>query len=397
MRSAYGLKIPGPDTTLTLVGPGTPCGEVMRRYWHPVCLSEDLKELPKRIRILGEDLVAFRDRSGRPGLLFAHCSHRGASLEYGRTEDRGIRCCYHGWLYDVQGNLLDTPLEPPDSPLKRRIQHPCYPVQEYKGLVFAYMGPPDKRPLFPQYDILLQRTGSFKARIIKGIGAPIDTNWLQVHENLMDVLHLYWLHAQHSGPQFPHGYEHKPEKVVYKETEMGMRAIVTIILPDGREWELIWEMIMPTVFVLYTGPVADIKSRIVGWRIPVDDTHQLIAQVQWFPEGVTEGLNKKREEMSAVARKDTSYEFSQRYPDDQEAIASQGLIAIHALENPGTSDRGVMMYRRLLRQAIEDVNAGRDPKGVVRDPKKAECIYTTAGSKLILTRNRETREVAPAS
>jgi len=119
MRSAYGFRIPKEDTELTHVGPETPCGELMRRYWQPVCLSQDLKDLPKRVRILGEDLVAFRDRQGRSGLLFFRCSHRGTSLEYGRIENQGIRCCYHGWLYDVEGNILDMPLEPLLAALSR--------------------------------------------------------------------------------------------------------------------------------------------------------------------------------------------------------------------------------------------------------------------------------------
>ena len=140
MRSAYGFKIPEIDPELTRVGPGTPCGELMRRYWQPVCLSRDLGELPKRIRILGEDFVAFRDGEGRPGLLFFRCSHRGTSLEYGRIEGQGLRCCYHGWLYDVEGNILDMPLEPPESAVKDHLKHPCYPVQEFGGLVFRLHG-----------------------------------------------------------------------------------------------------------------------------------------------------------------------------------------------------------------------------------------------------------------
>src|SRR4051812_6470064 len=103
MKSAYGFKVPDPDPRLTRVGPRTPCGELLRRYWHPVCLSSELGELPKRVRLLGEDLVVFRDRRGRLGLFFPYCSHRAVSLEYARVEEFGLRCCYHGWLYDVQG------------------------------------------------------------------------------------------------------------------------------------------------------------------------------------------------------------------------------------------------------------------------------------------------------
>jgi phenylpropionate dioxygenase-like ring-hydroxylating dioxygenase large terminal subunit len=170
MKSAYGLKIPEPDYELTSVGPGTPGGDLLRRYWMPVCLSEDLKDVPKRIRLLGEDLIVFRDGQGNAGLLFFRCSHRGTSLEYGKIEERGIRCCYHGWLYDVTGNILDMPLEPADSPFKNHIQHPCYPVKEFGGLVFAYMGPLDKMPEFPIYDVWTQAGKTLKARMGPRVG-----------------------------------------------------------------------------------------------------------------------------------------------------------------------------------------------------------------------------------
>ena len=129
------------DAELTHVGPGTPCGEYMRRFWWPVCLSEQVTELPHAIRILGEDLVAFRDRSNRVGVLHRHCSHRGTSLEYGIPSHRGIRCCYHDWLFDVDGRILETPGEPADSRLKDSFVHGAYPALEYHGLVFAYLGP----------------------------------------------------------------------------------------------------------------------------------------------------------------------------------------------------------------------------------------------------------------
>ena len=133
-------------------GPDTPAGEWFRRFWQPVAVSEELIDLPKAIRILDEELVIFRDRSGQVGLLELRCSHRGTSLEFGQIEERGIRCCYHAWYYDVDGKILDTPGEPADSTLKTRLYHGAYPTLEYKGLVFAYMGPPEKRPVFPIYD-----------------------------------------------------------------------------------------------------------------------------------------------------------------------------------------------------------------------------------------------------
>src|ERR1043166_1372269 len=139
---------------LTRTGPGTPMGQMIRRYWIPALLSEELPEPdcpPVRIRLLSEDLVAFRDSKGRIGLLDEHCSHRGTSLFYGRNEDCGLRCIYHGWKYDVEGNVVDTPAEPKESTFKSRLRHPAYPTKEAGGIVFAYMGPRGKQPLFPNH------------------------------------------------------------------------------------------------------------------------------------------------------------------------------------------------------------------------------------------------------
>ena len=127
--------VPAEDTELTHIGPGTPCGEYFRRFWQPVCFSHDLRDVPRRVLILGEELVVFRDLRGHVGLLELHCPHRGTSLEYGLISERGIRCCYHGWLFDVDGALLETPGEPLQSTLKERLCHGAYPTHEHKGIV----------------------------------------------------------------------------------------------------------------------------------------------------------------------------------------------------------------------------------------------------------------------
>ena len=138
--------LPHEDTELTHVEAGAPAGELLRRYWQPVALSSELGELPKKVRMFGEDLVLFRTTAGAVGLLELHCSHRGTSLEFGICEASGLRCCYHGWLYAIDGRLLDTPGDPPQSTLRTTVCHGAYPALEYKGLVFGYFGPPDKRP-----------------------------------------------------------------------------------------------------------------------------------------------------------------------------------------------------------------------------------------------------------
>src|SRR2546421_4824278 len=156
--SGYGRTavVPQENIELTHVTLGTAMGEVLRRYWQPVCLSADIDELPKFVKILGEELVAFRDKGGRVGVLDAHCAHRGASLEYGRIEENGIRCCYHGWLYAADGSCLEQPGEPPGSNFRDKVAQPAYPAQEFGGLGFAYMGPPQKQPQLPRFDVLEQ-------------------------------------------------------------------------------------------------------------------------------------------------------------------------------------------------------------------------------------------------
>ena len=167
LTTTYGAyhqrEVPGEDAELTHVGPGTPAGEYLRRFWQPVAHVEDLKDLPIAIRIMGEDLVVFRDNRGRIGLLQRHCSHRGTSLEYGVVEEKGIRCCYHGWLYDVDGTILETPAEPPDSTYKERLCHGAYPVHEYCGLVFAYMGPAGGYLALP--DLRYVRVAAIRTRL----------------------------------------------------------------------------------------------------------------------------------------------------------------------------------------------------------------------------------------
>jgi phenylpropionate dioxygenase-like ring-hydroxylating dioxygenase large terminal subunit len=353
----------------------------MRRFWQPVCLSEDLKDLSKRIRILGEDLVAFRDGKNRAGLLFFRCSHRGASLEYGRVEERGLRCCYHGWLYDVEGNILDMPLEPPGNPFRNYIQHPCYPVREFGGLVFAYMGPPDKTPEFPIYDVWKKEGGLLKARMGPRVGGAVNCNWLQAEENLMDALHTFWLHTLHSGSQFPSdAYGMTPHELKYEETDMGMRFVMTRKLPNGKWWDVVWEMVMPlNIHLVYTEEPRTEKVRSISFCVPVDDTHQLGASIRWVPAEEAEDPTG-REKLAPGSRRDVSYEYTQQHPDDKEAVESQGPIAIHALEHLVTSDKGVVMFRKILRQAIHAVKEGRDPKGIIRDSETARCVRTTAGS-----------------
>src|ERR1051325_7203154 len=203
---------------LTRVGPGTPCGEMLRRYWWPIGFSEEVKTngAPIKVRLLGEEFVLFRNTEGL-GLLALHCSHRGTSLEFGRVEEGGIRCCYHGWLYHRSGQCLEQPAEPEGSTFKDRVQHPAYSVQEAGGLVFGYIGP-KPAPLLPSYDLLVRDDGS---RVVGG--GNEHCNWLQRAENSTDGAHTIALHA--AG--YPHMAMKRP-KMEWQETAVGIREATII-------------------------------------------------------------------------------------------------------------------------------------------------------------------------
>ena len=173
---------------LTQVNPGTPMGNLIRRYWVPALLSEEVPQPdcpPVRVRMLGEELVAFRDSEGRIGLLGERCAHRGTSLFYGRNEDCGLRCIYHGWKYGVDGHVLDMPAEPGDSDFKKKLRHTAYPTHEAGGVIYAYLGPRDKMPLFPNYEwtqVPLDQTYVTKCLL--------ECNYLQGLEGECDSSHL---------------------------------------------------------------------------------------------------------------------------------------------------------------------------------------------------------------
>ena len=214
------------DSELTHVGPGTPGREYLRRFWHPVAMRSELGERPLVIRILGEDLVLFRDGGGRVGLLHRHCAHRGASLEYGIPMGQGLRCCYHGWTWDVDGwdvdgRCLDTPGEPLQSRLKESVVQGAYPVRELDGLIFAYMGPPAEQPPLPIFDV----TGQPDTEVA-GFSILIDCNWLQTHENAIDPMHAAFLHARSDAESFGSAFTVVP-RIDLMETPSGMVVLST--------------------------------------------------------------------------------------------------------------------------------------------------------------------------
>ncbi len=347
---------PPEDEELTRVGPGTLCGEYLRRFWQPVILSSELGELPRRLRILGEDLVAFRDKSGAVGLLELHCPHRGTSLEFGLIGDKGIRCCYHGWLFDVDGTIIETPGEPADSTLKDRLFHGAYPVREYSGLVFAYMGPPDKQPDFPILDTY-ELSGY---RQIARAPTLWECNWLQVKENSMDPAHLAFLHTLPGSEGFTGDFKELAEWD-WMETPVGMVYIDTRRQAD-RVWVRVADFILPNIhqFPPNADPMALRNSinrpQATTWAVPLDDTHTMQIGYQRAPEG-----REVRRGSGFGQDGKRSYEERQRVPGDYDAqISIHGGVSRHGLEHLASTDRGIIMMRNMIRQGIRAVRNGED-------------------------------------
>lgn len=374
LRTRYGAyyhrKVPREDAELTHVGPDTPCGEYMRRFWQPVCYSDDLTDLPLAVQMFGEDLVVFRDGGGAVGLLERHCCHRGTSLEFGLVGAKGIRCCYHGWLFDVDGRILETPGEPTGSTLKDKLWHGAYPVHEAHGLIFAYMGPPEQMPEFPVYDSLI-RPGY---RVIPGQKYFYPCNYLQILENTMDASHTAFLHTIVSGAVFTDEFGVVPE-LDFAETPVGTIYIATRrvgdniwvrsvenILPNLQQVAPVWETgLKPHPF---SGPM---MSR---WIVPLDDTNTMLIELRHVSETVgveTPAWWADRVQMLPGQIAADTYEESQRRPQDFEAQVSQRPIAVHGMEHLGTTDRGITMLRGMLRRGIRAAKEGQDPVGLVRE------------------------------
>ena len=386
----YHRELPQEDAELTRIGPGTPCGEYLRRFWQPVCYSDDLQDLPVALKILGEELVAFKDFSGQIGVVEAHCPHRGTSLEFGLVSERGIRCCYHGWLFDVDGAILEMPGEPEDSTYKDRLCHGAYPIHEYNGTVFAYMGPPDQIPPFPLMDTY-EREGY---RLMPGKKYNYPCNWLQILENAMDPVHTSFLHTIVSGSQFTDEFGVIPE-LDFIETPVGMVYIASRRMGDNI-WVRMVENVMPNLQQVapiwengqnphgFDGPM---MSR---WIVPQDDTNTMLLEFRHISvtdESTPAWWSDREQMLPAQLPVSENLEDQQRQPSDYEAQVTQRPIAVHDLEHLAASDRGITMFRKLIKNGIEAVKEGRDPGVLSQDqePVSTFCNDTVVYSPAVGT------------
>ncbi len=364
---------------LTRVGPGTPAGELLRRYWHPIAIARDLSEEKptKFVRILGEDLVLFRDKKGRVGLLADLCPHRSASLKYGRVEERGIACAYHGWLFDTEGKCLETPAEPAESKLHLTVKQKAYPVQKFIGLYWTYMGP-QPAPLIPRYDVWVRKDG--RRRI--NVHPQLDCNWFQAMENSVDPSHLQVLHAdlnfrryrKDAPPSPTRGFTDDVKKFEFYEVSYGIMKKRTYKNGLVDEHPLIFPNILRHAS----------ETQI---RVPIDDTHTWHIHIHFDP---TEDGSVVEEE------EDPPVKYIAPYKDPVEALhpftewtamdsvigqdhmawETQGPIADHTIERLGTADNGIVMFREITKREIEKVQKGLDPLGTIRDAAQNTMIDT---------------------
>jgi phenylpropionate dioxygenase-like ring-hydroxylating dioxygenase large terminal subunit len=377
---------------LTHTDPGTPGGELLRRYWQPVALAEELPVggAPLPVRLLGEDLVLFRDEEGRPGLLGIHCAHRGADLSYGRLEDGGLRCIYHGWLYDIAGRCLEQPGEPAGSTFHERIRQTAYPCLERSSVIFAYLGPGEP-PLFPNYEFLtVPEEQTFAGKLYS------ECNYLQGSEGNLDTIHLSFLHQNaYSDGGGPRRNEPKPlrsrgpaphqEIMDVELTPYGYRLMKERRM--GAEKYLYGGTFFPPAAYTFWGPWGD-EGYSVNWHVPIDDVRH------WK---FTFTFSRKRTLDKAAIRAtrtemDASYHplrnRANRYLQDRASMATEtysgigmvfqvqdfcvtegaGPIQDRSQEHLTSLDIGIVVARKILMKGIRDIAAGQDPPHVIRDP-----------------------------
>jgi len=357
---------------LTQVGRGTPCGELLRRYWHPVAAAAELTEQKpiRAVKILGEDLVVYRDKAGRYGLVGEHCPHRLASLAYGRVDEEGIRCPYHGWKFDGAGKCLEQPAEPPEKGFKDRIQHVAYPVEYLGGLIYAYFGPAPA-PLVPRWDVLVWEHG--KRWIVKD--SLIDCNWLQAMENSVDPAHLFWLHGDtaHLAPRVKK-YSEQHEFIRF---EFGIKKRRTTLplatggVPEVDEHPLLFPSVLRHVAPFKGGHRHNLQI-----RVPVDDTHTQVFRVSFLPNDTDRSpadaeVPLRYSKLKTDAR---DYDMTMVSAQDSMAWETQGPLMDRTQEHLGVEDEGIIELRKLLREQIERVQQGFEPMGIVRDPQKNQMI-----------------------
>jgi 5,5'-dehydrodivanillate O-demethylase oxygenase subunit len=381
------------NAIFTQVGPDTPGGKWLRRYWHPIAISDQwtgIKTLwkcdeqfqfksrfgtvsefgervatfngkPTAVRILGEDLVLFRDEAGRLGLLGLHCPHRGTSLEFGRIREDGIECCYHGWKFDVNGNCLAQPAEPAESTLKSKVHHKAYSVKELGGLIWAYLGP-GEAPILPKVDVVAREDG---IRAVENYGLW-PANYFQLIENAPDATHTGILHAGKGGERSDI-WGHEIPQATWEENEYGLKTT-----SKRSNLTRYAQFILPTAYRLaqpWPGGKVKWPRASAIWKTPVDDTHTLMLSVVFTPF-----KDGQAPDLPPGFTFDITDALHVHRLQDYQAIISQGEVADRTAEVLGTSDGGIILLRKIIMDGVRAVQEGRDPKGVWHDAKMDKLL-----------------------
>jgi nitrite reductase/ring-hydroxylating ferredoxin subunit len=354
------------DEILVRTGRGSACGEYLRRYWQPVALAREVEDVPRLISVLGEELVLFRDKSGRYGLVHKQCPHRRASMEFGVCEENGIRCCYHGWLFDVDGSILEIPGQPQANAelVMRQTSLGAYPVREFRGLIFAYLGPIDDMPEFPVYDTL-----EIEGQTLVPYRADYSCNWLQVLDAILDPIHTSFLHSRMSRAQFSEGLGEIGELLFYQREMSFLGANVR------RVGEHVWVRVNELVLPNYTQagaafsadgskPIYYGRTAFSRWVVPLDDENTTAFAWAIFGDRADpEEYNTPEgpELIEQGERMDRSYAQRQRFPGDAEAVEGMGRIADQKMEHLVPSDKAIIQYRKKLRKLCRDLEQGIEP------------------------------------
>jgi 5,5'-dehydrodivanillate O-demethylase len=364
---------------LARVGPGTPMGELMRRYWHPIAPAAELAEKPtKAVRLLGEDLVLYRDNSGTYGLIDRACPHRRVDLSYGIPEEHGLRCMYHGWLFDETGACTEQPFEEtvhPDGRFKEKTGIAGYPVEECGGLLFAYMGP-QPAPLLPRWEPLTWEQS------VKDIAiSELPCNWLQCQENSLDPVHVEWMHVYYGqytekGPGFRGLVLDLPthEKIGFDVFEHGIikRRVFKGFTEEDDDWKHGHPVFFPNVLM-----VGNTVSITFQWRVPVDDTNTYhVSLYIWRAAPGQQAPVQERVPYRYVNLKDKDGNWVVDYIFNQDYMGwvTQGPIAERDREMLGESDKGIILFRKQLAEQLDVLADGGEPMNIFHDPAQAACI-----------------------
>lgn len=370
---------------MTQVGPGKPMGDLFRRFWLPVIVPEQLAEPdgePARIRVLGEDLVAFRDTNGQVGIVDAFCPHRRAPLFFGRNEECGLRCVYHGWKFDVRGSCVDMPSEPAESDFKDKIHIRSYPAREWGGAVWVYMGPPERQPALPELEwaVVPPENRSVAMWIV-------ESNWLQVLEGNVDTTHVSFLHSAKDG--IPgvrtEGLVDKAPKLMVIENDVGFAYGGRRTTREGDYYWRVTQFLMP----MYTLIPTPVWPRACVGVVPIDDHHCIRVQVRYNPDAPLHGESRftareqgefrlddggtidtwlpkenrtNRYGMNRDMQRRINYSGIQGIETQDRAMTEgMGYICDRTEEHLGTSDLAIIAMRRILEKRAADLQKGVEP------------------------------------